>query len=293
MTLTLILLCRIVVNPVSNVFQKLLTQRQADPLFVICATNAGLTILCLPFLLALHPHLSRGFLLNMIVVAVLAVAGNAMLVQAVKLSDLSLLGPVNAYKSIISLVPGMILLHEFPGKLGLAGMGLIVAGSYFIVDKAVDQPRRNVFVRFFTDRGVQYRFGAMAISAVEAVFLKKAALQSTAWVVFAFWSVLGFAVALPASVLILRGRLGGEVRGVRAAFAIYLALTASTGLMILSSIVVLQGFQVGYALALFQTSTLISVLLGHQLFKERNIAERLIGSMVMIAGAVLIVVRGR
>ena len=46
MLLTLIVLCRIVLNPVSNAFQKLLTLRQADPLFVICAGHAGLTILC-------------------------------------------------------------------------------------------------------------------------------------------------------------------------------------------------------------------------------------------------------
>jgi hypothetical protein len=48
---------------------------------------------------------------------------------------LSVLGPVNAYKSVISLVPGMVLLGEFPegmvlAGMVLAGMGLIVGGSY-------------------------------------------------------------------------------------------------------------------------------------------------------------------
>jgi hypothetical protein len=47
-----------------------------------------------------------------------------------------------------------------------------------------------------------------------------------------------------------------------------------------------------YALTLLQTSTLISVLLGYKLFKERNIVERVIGFVVMIAGAVLILLRG-
>jgi len=41
MLLTLIVLCRIITNPVSNAFQKLLTLRRADPLFVIFATHAG------------------------------------------------------------------------------------------------------------------------------------------------------------------------------------------------------------------------------------------------------------
>jgi drug/metabolite transporter (DMT)-like permease len=34
-------------------------------------------------------------------------------------------------------------------------------------------------------------------------------------------------------------------------------------------------------------------LLGYRLFKERNILERLLGSIIMIAGAVLIVLQGR
>jgi len=54
MLLTLILRCRIITNPASNAFQKLLTLRRADPLFVIFVTHAGLSILCLPFLLVLQ-----------------------------------------------------------------------------------------------------------------------------------------------------------------------------------------------------------------------------------------------
>jgi drug/metabolite transporter (DMT)-like permease len=52
----------------------------------------------------------------------------------------------------------------------------------------------------------------------------------------------------------------------------------------------LSGFQVGYALALFQTSTLISVFLGWRVFREGNIGERVVGSVVMVAGAVMVVV---
>ena len=49
---------------------------------------------------------------------------------------------------------------------------------------------------------------------------------------------------------------------------------------------------VGYSLALFQMSTLISVFLGYQYFQERQIRKRLFGSVVMAAGAVLIVMFG-
>src|SRR5205823_1778944 len=112
--------------------------------------------------------------------AALAVAGNTLLVQALRLSDLSVLGPVNAWKAVVSLVPGAVLLREVPGPAGLAGIGLIVAGSYALVDR--DGGRRDgtaggrgrgAVARFVTDRGVQFRLAALVLSAVEAVFLKR------------------------------------------------------------------------------------------------------------------------
>ena len=53
--------------------------------------------------------------------------------------------------------------------------------------------------------------------------------------------------------------------------------------------VALGGLQVGYTLALFQTSTLLSVLLGYTFFRERHFLRRLAAAAIMVAGAVLIV----
>jgi hypothetical protein len=50
MLTALFVVARIVANPVSNVFQKQLTQRSANPLFIIGATHALLTLGCLPLI---------------------------------------------------------------------------------------------------------------------------------------------------------------------------------------------------------------------------------------------------
>ena len=70
----------------------------------------------------------------------------------------------------------------------------------------------------------------------------------------------------------------------------FLLLALTTGLMQLCTIVILGGFQVAAALALFQTSTLVSVLLGWRVFREPAIAQRLLAAAVMMSGAILIVV---
>lgn len=281
----LIILVRVISNPFSNVFQKILARRGARPVTVVLITQALVSVACLPFLFHLVHGLSRPFWISIAFSAILAIAGNALIVQALKLSELSLLAPINAYKSVVSLVPGLILLREVPTLGGMAGILLIVAGSYFIVDKTVSRPGRNVFVLFFRDRGVQYRFAALILSAIEAVYLKKALLVSSPLITFVFWSWLGFGFAVLISPLFGGRRDAGIFRNHP---EMYLALALTMGLMQFSTILAFKVLHVSYALALFQMSSLLSVILGHKLFQERHVVERMFGAAVMGCGAILI-----
>lgn len=57
----------------------------------------------------------------------------------------------------------------------------------------------------------------------------------------------------------------------------------------LSTNYVFENMHVGYALALFQLSTLLSVALGYKMFNERNVLKKAIGSLIMIVGSVMII----
>ncbi len=282
-----IILVRVISNPFSNVFQKILAQ-SARPLSVVLITQALVSVACLPFCFHLVHGPGGPFWISIALSAILAIAGNALIVQALKLSELSLLAPINAYKSVVSLVPGLILLQERPTPRGMAGILLIVIGSYFIVDKAASRPGRNVFVLFFRDRGVQYRFAALILSAIEAVYLKKALLLSSPLTTFVLWAWLGSGFAVLISPLF--GGIAGRDAGIfRNHPEMYLSLALTTGLMQFSTILAFKTLRVSYALALFQMSSLLSVILGHKLFQERHVVERLIGAAVMGCGAILII----
>jgi len=295
MLTALFVVARIVANPVSNVFQKQLTQRSANPLFIIGATDALLTLAVLPLFLmgAMTLTLGAHFWTNMVIAASLAVGSNVLLVYALQSTGLSVLGPINAYKSVISLVLGIFLLGEIPAPRGLAGVLLIVAGSYFVVDRDGKQSHTNAFASFFRERGIQFRFAALAPSATEAIFLKRALLLSSPLTTFVFWSILGLPIAATALVLLRRRQLGNEVAGFRHHWPTYLRLAVATGVMQLTSLLTFGKLQVGYSLALFQLSTLISVFLGHRYFQEGQIRKRLIGSAIMAAGAAMIVLQDR
>jgi drug/metabolite transporter (DMT)-like permease len=288
-TLTsLAVLIRIVANPLSNVFQKQLTQRSAEPLFVTSATYGFLSVVCLVFWNEVRlENLPTAFWWNALLVGLLAVLGNVFLVKALHTGDLSVLGPINAYKAVVSIVFGALLLNEIPSWLGLLGVGLIVAGSYFVLGSAGQG--RGFSWALLRQPEIQLRIAALVCSAIEAVFIKKAMLLSSPLTTFVFWCLLGFVLSAGWLTISLRDRWREQLGVLVSQKTTYFALFLSVGLMQFSTNVAFSGTQVGYALALFQTSALLSVLFGYQFFREKGITRKLIGAAIMVTGAVLIV----
>ena len=296
MSIAFIVLARVVTNPLTNVFQKQLTQRSAHPLFVIAATHGVLTAFALPLLFVRQPLAALGaeFWSYMLGAAMLAVVGNVLLVYALRSADLSVLGPINAYKSVLSVVIAFILIGELPTRFGFVGVMLIVAGSYFVIDRVPGQARSGAFREFLRAPGVRLRFAAILCSATEAVLLKRALLISSPLTTFLLWVVVGFLLAAFSAAWILRfAALRGEVIRLQQEWRRYGALATTTAVMQLATLLTFAKVQVGYSLALFQLSAIVTVYLGHRYFREANLRRRLFGSLIMVIGAMLIVSLGR
>jgi drug/metabolite transporter (DMT)-like permease len=89
---------------------------------------------------------------------------------------------------------------------------------------------------------------------------------------------------------IYRVNLKAEIQNVRSVdFNWYAVLVLCIGVMQFTTNYAFEHMPVGYALSLFQLSTIVSVLLGHRIFKEQNIRKKLIGSLIMIAGSIVII----
>jgi drug/metabolite transporter (DMT)-like permease len=288
MLTTLFVITRIISNPLSNVFQKKLAgQQSTGPIFIIFITHALLSLAAFPALLAMHPlQLSSQFWFNILLCAVLAFAGNSLIVMALRDTDLSILGPINAYKSVISVGLGIVLLGEYPGLSGIAGILMILLGSYYILDKGT---RQAGAITISINRGILLRLLALVFSATEAIFLKKALLFSSPMITFLAWCVLGVPIGGLGVLLLDRGSLSSGLTILRHTPRLFLQLALTTGLMQLSTLYTFGALQVGYSLALFQVSTLLTVLFGYQFFQEKNIARRLFGAGIMVLGAILII----
>jgi drug/metabolite transporter (DMT)-like permease len=291
MLLIFLILIRIVSNPLSNLFQKKLVSDNANSLFIIFVTYALLTLAALPLIKQiLFANLPFEFYSYMVLCAVLAVLGNTLLVKALSYSDLSLLGPINSYKPVVGMIGGMILLWEIPSLFGLLGVGLIIFGSYFIAEKDSSQKSVGVLTRFIKDKGVQLRFAALVFAGIEAVFMKKAMIYSTPLNSMVMWCFFGFVISGIVVMATKRKIISNEFSLTWQKKATYLFLFVTTGLMQYSTFLVFEQMQVSYALALFQTSTLLSVFFGYKYFQEKNIRKRFVGSLFMLLGSVLIII---
>ena len=267
-------------------FQKQLIRGGVNPLVINLLTYLFLSVPCLFFALQIDWNkLPSEFWFYATMVGILGAFGNGFLVKALEKGDLSVLGPINSYKSLIGIIGGIFLLGEVPNVWGLMGMGLIIYGSYFVLDGTDDRFSWKLLRR----KEIQFRFLALVLTAIEAVFAKRIILISSctlaciSWCWFgAFFSFL-FLLLSKLNVKNELTRLKTEDLGKA------LSLVLCAGIMLLTTTYTFAHMPVGYALSLFQLSATGSVLLGHRFFDEKDIRRKLIGSLIMIAGSIVII----
>lgn len=278
---------RILSNPCSNALQKALSTRGWSAPLLLALTHGAMALPAGIWLLRTASALTMAFWCWSLLSAVLAVTANWLIIEAVRRTDLSILGPINSYKPWVSLLPGMVFLGERLTGMQLMGMGLVLAGSLYLVSP--DSGPRGIAL-LTRDRGVQLRALALLFSAAEAVALKRVLEVSSPGNAFAGWILLGFLTALPFAVKATLDQPVPE-RFLRSGAWGIVALTLTTGIMQFCTLVTLKQMPVGIALSLFQISTLLSVFLGKAVFQEPHFGRRLAGATIMACGASLLVFR--
>lgn len=279
--LLLFLLIRIFSNPLANVFQKKLSYNNS-PFTINLYTYSFLSILCIPFAGMVFSQSYPFYFWSLVFIAgLLCTLGMLFLIKAVNLGELSVIGPVNSYKSIVGLIASFIILKEIPSLYGLAGMFLIIWGSKYLFSSPNEKFSFNLLKR----KDIQYRFLALLLTGIEAAILKKIIILSSAEVCFILWCFMGafWSVVL----ILLTGKTVKPACGKD--FYVCGLIALCLGLMEYSTNFVFERMNVGYALALFQLSSVVTVFLGYKFFREKNILMKLSGCIIMIIGSCLII----
>lgn len=274
------ILFRIFSNSFSNVFQKKLTKSGEAATSINCINYILMSLISIPLLLLVNFSLiTPEFWLYAIAGGITGAIGNCFMVLALKQGELSVLGPINSYKAIVGMIFGIFLLHEYPNIYGVLGIGLIIIGSYFILESPKALLRKDI----------QYRIYALIFTAIEAVFIKKVIILSSIASSFIISSFLGAIF----SYLIMRILENEKLHiPTKKNSIMYISTTLCFAIMTFTTAYVFKYMNVGYALSLFQLSIILNVILGYKLFNEKKLIKKLLGSLIILIGSAAILIFG-
>ena len=271
------LISRILSNPIANFYQKKLTVMESS-LTVNFWSYFFMAILCLP-LIKNNQILgySGDFYLYVILAGLLCFLGTICLIKALSIGELSVLGPINSYKSIIGLIVAFFILGEIPNIKSLTGFFLIIGASFLFVDEKG---------KFILNKSVLLRMLALVFTGVEAVILKQIILMSSPTVSFIWWAFTGLIFSFLFA-FINKKLKPNSIKTVQT----YLIIGVLLSIMQLSTNYVFENFNVGLSLALFQLSSVVSLFLGFKFLNEKGILRKTTGTIIMIIGSILILLK--
>ncbi len=230
------------------------------------------------------PALGPGFWPAWLAAVTLDTLGFIFFFRAIKLSDLSLVSPLQAVTPALLLVTEPLMLHAAPPLAGVLGVLLLVVGMYVLKIRESRLGWARPLKALVSSAGPRYMLLTAVIWSVNSN-VDKIGVQNSSPMFWITASYLGIALAtLPFALPTLR-RKQQQVRahaGILVAVGLAFAIEGATQMYAISLALV------AYVLAVKRTSILWSVLLGAAVFKEKGIRERLAGALLMVAGVLLI-----
>jgi drug/metabolite transporter (DMT)-like permease len=256
--------------------------------------NVASLVVTLPLAIWHHnfPIQTPGYLTAVFWGGVISGLGGWFLNAALHRTEVSLVGPV------MTLTPGFVIVIEWlltgavPGPLGVVGVLLLVVGGYILSMSSDGTNWHRPLVRLFLDAGSLYATLAAACFAGASVF-GRIGIQLS--------DPLSFSVVVAVvNTLILWVVFTLRDRGfnrrlitpdLRRELHPLLLLGLLFALMRIADQIALSLTLASYAMAVKRTAGLFSVLLGRLFFAEGYLATKLLASVVMLLG-VLILTQG-
>ncbi|WP_036303585.1 EamA family transporter [Methylotenera sp. L2L1] len=281
---------RLIFSLASNVYQKKLSNQGLHPFFIVATTYCVLSLLAAPFLSVIElKHVTNTFWLNVSLASLFDVAGWMFLVLSLSKTDLSVFGPLNAYKVVVSMLLAVLFLNEIPSVQGLLGVLIIVVGSFFLIPP-VRTHQVSRLGSLFADKGVRARFLSIVLFSVGTIFLKRSVGDGGALVTMVFWSLIGLPLILISNYFFLPNKIQQEIKATKPHLYSIVLIGLMVFFMQYLTLLLLEHMLVAYALALFQLGMVMQVLIGYQVFNEKDIFRKLLASIVMMLGSLLVLI---
>jgi len=241
----------------------------------------------LPFLVVAFffidiPPLDNTFWLTLLIVIPLDVTAIILYIKAISISPLSLTIPFIALSPVFVIITAFVILGELPDISGLIGILLIVTGAYLLNVRATRHGVLGPIMAIKREKGSVLMIIVALIFSFTSTLGKVAVMHSSPLFFGAFYPFI-----LTFIFTIITG-FKGQLSGIISRPLIFLGIGFCMAVMMLSHYLAISLTDVAYMISVKRCSLLFSVIYGWVLFREISISERLIGSVLMIAGVVAI-----
>ena len=252
--------------------------------YVIAWVREGyaLPFLSLAFFFIDIPHLDSTFWLITLLAIPLEITAVILYVKAIRLSPLSLTIPFLALSPVFIIVIAFLLLGEFPDRSGLIGIILITLGGYLLNIRTTREGILGPIKAIKKERGSVFMIIVALIYSITST-MGKVAVQHSTPIFFGFFYPFLLTIIL-SIILCLKGLLPQVVSRP----GTFLGIGIFTAIMVASHFTAISLTNVAYMISVKRTSLIFSVIYGRLLFGEKNTGERLIGSILMLAGVIAI-----
>ena len=249
----------------------------------------ALRLFALPFLLPLlfftkEIVLGSGFWIALLTGGTLNLITTVLYMKAIKASDLSVTVPMVTFTPLFLLLTSPIIVGEFPPLKGILGILLIVFGSYLLHLKEKHKGILAPFKAIITEKGPRLMLVVAFIWSVTSN-IDKVGIRNS--------SVVLWAVAIHIFIVITMVPLvwftsRSSIHQFVKQRNMLIPLGFIDALKYFFQLAALQFTLVAYVISIKRTSAILCVIFGALIFKEKGIKERLTGSVIMVAGVLLI-----
>ncbi len=250
----------------------------------LCPAIYSFPILLITFFMIPIPHLDIGFWVAVLISLPLNIVSYFLYMRAIQISPLSLSLPFLAFTPAFIILTGKLVLGEEITWLGGVGILLIVAGGYILNLSPQVHGLLQPFRTFLKEKGSILMCIVSGIFSVGAVVGKFGIVHSDP----IFFGVVFFLIQN--FIMLVIGMIKGDLKEILRiqSHKQLLFVGMLYYLHILFHNLAISMVEAAYMISIKRLSILFGVIYGVILFHETNKCYRIIGTILMIMGAVII-----
>lgn len=268
---------------------------KVSPYFLAgCSFLVASCVMCIISSLAGFPELSSGFLPAVAATVAINIVATVLSYRALSTSDLSLCLPMLAFTPVFLLLTSFLILGEVPSLAGILGIFLVATGSFLLASGEPPTSFLAPVVTLSRNSGVRMMLIVAFLYSISVNYDK--VVVETSDPIFGSSVVYGL---LAASFLAITtaGWVHGKVMPVPEGVSNRSVII----LIVIGLVLAVEAISINlaytlsivpYVISVKRLSIFFAVLFGGFLLKEGSLRPRALGSLVMVAGTVLIALWG-